>query len=67
MNRDIFEGNWKQFKGRIKAQWGKLKGSHVDAIDGKAVEFTGKVQEGYGAIKDAAQQQIESQDEWTKR
>lgn len=25
MNWDIVEGNWKQFKGKVKAQWGKLQ------------------------------------------
>ena len=24
MNWDIVEGNWKQFKGKVKAQWGDL-------------------------------------------
>ena len=24
MNRSIVQGNWKQLKGKVKAQWGKL-------------------------------------------
>ncbi|HSI45941.1 MAG TPA: CsbD family protein, partial [Methylophilus sp.] len=24
MNKDIFEGNWKQLKGKVQEQWGKL-------------------------------------------
>jgi uncharacterized protein YjbJ (UPF0337 family) len=58
MNRDIVAGNWKQFKGRVKAQWGKLTGGHLDVIDGKRVELSGRIQEGYGVTKDAAEQQI---------
>jgi len=27
MNWDIVEGNWKQFQGKVKAQWGKLTDS----------------------------------------
>ena len=59
MNRDTIEGGWNQFKGKVKARWGKLTGSHLDVIDGKRVELSGKVQEGYGITKDAAEQQIE--------
>jgi uncharacterized protein YjbJ (UPF0337 family) len=59
MNRDIVAGNWKQLKGRVKAQWGRLTGRHLDVIDGKGVELSGKVQEGYGVTKDVVEQQIE--------
>jgi uncharacterized protein YjbJ (UPF0337 family) len=58
MDWNIVAGNWKQFKGKVKAQWGKLTGSRLEAIDGKRVELSGKVQEGYGITKDAAEQQI---------
>jgi uncharacterized protein YjbJ (UPF0337 family) len=58
MNRDIVAGNWKQFKGRVKAQWGRLTGRDLDVIDGTGVELSGKIQEGYGVTKDAAEQQI---------
>ena len=58
MNWDIVEGNWKQFKGKVKAQWGKLSDSHIDLIAGKRTELAGKVQEVYGLSKDEAEQQI---------
>ncbi|MFZ0469115.1 MAG: CsbD family protein [Thiogranum sp.] len=66
MNRDTVEGSWKQLKGKVKAQWGKLTGSHLEVIDGKRVELSGKVQEGYGITKDAAQQQVERLEERTE-
>lgn len=66
MNRDTVAGNWKQLKGKVKAQWGKLTGNHVDVIEGKGVELTGKVQAGYGTAKDAAEQQTEKLDERTR-
>ncbi len=58
MNWDIVEGNWKQFKGKVKAQWGKLSDNHIDQIAGKRTELAGKVQEVYGLSKDEAEQQI---------
>ena len=29
MDWNRFEGNWKQLKGKVKAQWGKLQGDRV--------------------------------------
>lgn len=59
MNRDIVAGNWKRFTGRLKAQWGRLTGRQLDVIDGKGIELSGKIQEGYGMARDATGQQIE--------
>ena len=58
MNWDIAEGNWKQFKGKVKTQWGKLTDDHLDMIAGKRDVLVGKVQEAYGITKDEAEQQI---------
>lgn len=58
MNWDIVEGNWKQFRGNVKAQWGKLTDDQLDVIAGKRVELFGKVQEAYGVSKDEAEAQI---------
>ena len=58
MNWDIVEGNWKQFKGKVKARWGSLTDDHLDMIAGKRVELAGKIQEAYGITKDEAEQQI---------
>ena len=60
MNWDIVEGNWKQYKGKVKAQWGKLTDDHLDVIAGKRVELAGKIQEAYGINKDEAEKQIEA-------
>ena len=35
MNKDIFEGNWKQLKGKVQEQWGKLTNDDLDVIEGK--------------------------------
>lgn len=58
MNWDIAEGNWKQFKGKIKEQWGKLTDDHLDTIAGKRDQLSGKIQETYGISKDEAERQI---------
>lgn len=58
MDWNIVEGNWKQFKGKVKTQWGKLTDDHLDQIDGKRIELAGRIQETYGITKDEVEQQI---------
>lgn len=58
MNWDIVEGNWKQFKGKVQTQWGKLTDDQLDEVSGKRQELAGKIQEAYGVSKDEAEQQI---------
>lgn len=66
MNWDIVEGNWKQFKGTVKTQWGKLTDDQLDVISGKRIELAGKIQETYGVTKDEAEDQIKRFEEVNK-
>ena len=66
MNWDIVEGNWKQFKGKVKSQWGNLTDDQLDVIGGKRVELAGKIQEAYGISKDEAETQIKEFEERNK-
>lgn len=58
MNWDIVEGNWKQFKGKVRSRWGKLTDDQLEFIGGKRVELAGKIQEFYGVTKEEAELQI---------
>lgn len=58
MNWDIVQGNWKQFSGRVKTQWGKLTDDQIDVIAGKRLNLAGKIQEAYGVSTDEAESQI---------
>lgn len=58
MNWDRIEGNWKQFKGQVKEQWGKFTDDELDVVAGKKDQFLGKLQEKYGITKDEAQRQL---------
>ena len=64
MNWDRVEGNWKQFKGKAKQQWGNLTNDDLDVVEGKRDQLAGKLQERYGVAKDEAEKQI---DDWLKR
>ena len=59
MNWDRIEGNWKQFTGKAKVQWGKLTDDDLDVIAGKKEQLVGKIQESYGISKDEAEKQVD--------
>lgn len=48
MNKDEVGGNWKQFKGKVKEQWGKLTDDDMTVIEGKRDQLVGKVR---GALR----------------
>ena len=58
MNEDTIRGNWKQFKGNLKEQWGKLTDDDFDVIDGRREQLLGKLQERQGLAREAAEKQI---------
>ena len=55
MNWDQFEGKWKQMKGSVREEWGKLTDDDVDNISGKKEQLVGRLQERYGIAKEAAE------------
>ena len=63
MNWDRIEGNWKQFKGKVRQQWGWLTDDDLDVIEGKRTELAGRLQQRYGYAKDRAEREI---DTWLK-
>ena len=63
MNADQFEGKWKQLKGSVKQQWGKLTEDDLSKLSGKKDEFIGKLQERYGITRDQAMKEA---DDWAR-
>ena len=58
MNKDIFEGKWKQIKGQVKTRWGKLTDDDIDVAEGHSQYLAGKLQERYGITKEKAEEEI---------
>lgn len=58
MNRDIVEGNWKQFKGRGKVRWGNFTDDQLDVIAGRRDELAGRIHKAYVITKGEAEDQI---------
>jgi uncharacterized protein YjbJ (UPF0337 family) len=59
MNKDTLKGQWKQLKGKVRKQWGKLTDDDLDQIHGDAEILAGKIQERYGRAKDDAQREVD--------
>jgi uncharacterized protein YjbJ (UPF0337 family) len=58
MNQDRISGQWKQVKGKIKEQWGRLTDDDLDVIAGKREQLLGRIQQRHGLAKDEAQKQV---------
>ncbi len=59
MNKDIFEGKWKQIRGESKAWWGKLTDDDLDRVAGKFDVFAGLLQEKYGYSRERTSEEID--------
>ncbi len=64
MDWNRVEGNWKQLKGKVKEQWGKLTDDDLDQVAGKRDQLEGKIQERYGIEKGRVRQDV---DDWYDR
>jgi uncharacterized protein YjbJ (UPF0337 family) len=60
MNWDQMKGQWKQFQGRAKQQWGKLTDDDLTRIQGNRDELIGRLQERYGYAKEQAEREADA-------
>ncbi|HEY0824601.1 MAG TPA: CsbD family protein [Ramlibacter sp.] len=58
MNQDRIHGRWKQLKGKVKEQWGKLTDDDLDVIAGRRDQLLGRIQQRHGLAKDEAERQV---------
>ena len=54
MNQDRIQGRWKQLKGKLKEQWGRLTDDDLDVIAGRRDQLLGRIQQRHGLARDAA-------------
>jgi len=60
MNRDIWAGQWKQLKGKLRQQWGKLTDDDFDRIQGDYEMLVGRLQELYGKSREEIEQDLQN-------
>jgi len=58
MKADQFEGQWKELRGKIQEQWGRLTDDHLDVINGRLEMLAGRIQQIYGMSIDEAERQV---------
>jgi uncharacterized protein YjbJ (UPF0337 family) len=61
MDWNRVQGNWKQLKGKVKENWGKLTDDDLDVIAGQRDQLEGKIQQRYGYSKDQVRRDV---DDW---
>ena len=59
MNEDTLKGQWKQLKGQIQMQWGRLTNDDIDQIQGNRDILLGKLQEYYGKSREENERDLE--------
>ena len=64
MNWDVVKGNWNQFKGKAREEWGELTHDDIDKLHGDYDQFVGKLQEKYGWSREEAKRRA---DDWADR
>lgn len=55
MNWDTIKGQWKQFKGDARREWGEMTDDEWDQIGGDKDKMMGWLQEKYGYARQDAQ------------
>lgn len=54
MNKTILQGKWRQARGNLKTEWGRLTDNERRQLDGKIDHMVDLVQERYGYTQDRA-------------
>jgi uncharacterized protein YjbJ (UPF0337 family) len=60
MNKDQASGSWKELKGKLKQQWGKLTDDDLTVLEGTSDELSGRIQKRYGIAKEEADKQVDT-------
>jgi uncharacterized protein YjbJ (UPF0337 family) len=63
MDWSHIEGNWKQFKGKVKERWADLTDDDLLKIEGDRDQLEGRLQARYGTAKDQIRKNV---DDWLK-
>jgi len=63
MNWDLIQGDWMQFKDKVRKNWAKLTDEDLTRIGGRREELLRRLQARYGFAKAEAAREIEA---WIK-
>ncbi|MGE0762283.1 MAG: CsbD family protein [Bdellovibrionales bacterium] len=57
-NQDVIRGKWKQFKGNLQKNWGKITDDQWEQTKGEAKSISGLIQEKYGMSREEADKKL---------
>jgi len=63
MNANQIKGEWKQIRGKVAEQWGKLTNDDLDVIAGKRDQLLGRLQVRYGKTQEAIEKEVKEFEE----
>lgn len=58
LNTDILKGKWKEIKGDIRTQWGKLTDDEVEKTAGNLTSIAGIIEQRYGEKKEEIEKKL---------
>jgi len=58
MNESTVKGKWKEFKGEIQTQWGKLTADDIEQTKGNVKSIVGLIEQKYGQAKDEVSRKV---------
>lgn len=58
MNKDIFEGKFKEISGEIKKKWGELTDDEIRRTKGNAQALAGILQQKFGKSKEDSERDV---------
>ncbi|MCR9124648.1 MAG: CsbD family protein [Rhodobacteraceae bacterium] len=64
MNWDQIAGEWKNYLGKAKSEWGQLTDDELRAAEGDRERLEGLIQKKYGDSKEDARRKV---DQWLER
>jgi len=61
---DKIAGSWKELKGNVRKEWGKLTDDDLEQIKGNRDILVGRIQQRYGMAREDIEREI---DTWAER
>jgi uncharacterized protein YjbJ (UPF0337 family) len=58
-NEQMIKGKWKEIKGEIKTQWGKMTDDELEKNSGNLTTIAGLIQQRYGSKKEEVQEKLQ--------
>jgi len=59
MNWDRIQGNWLEFKGKLRERYGELTDDEIEAAKGSQEQLVGLIQRTYGKTKEDAERELD--------